>query len=120
VPSNRTIRLAAIGVLAGAFSGLFGVGGGLVMVPLLLLWLGYGERSATATSLSAIVIIAGLAASAQALYGNVDIGDALLIAFPAVVGVGLGVGLQQRLPERAVSIMFALLLIGVSIELIVP
>ena len=120
MPENRTIRLAVIGVLAGAFSGLFGVGGGLVMVPLLLLWLGFGEREATATSLCAIVFIAALAAAGQGLYGNVDIGDAALLAVPAVAGVGLGVAVQQRLPERAVSVAFALLLGTVAVALIVP
>lgn len=120
MPANRTIRLAVIGILAGAFSGLFGVGGGTVMVPLLLLWLSYGERQATATSLCAIVAIASLAAAAQGLYGNVDVGDALLLAAPAVLGVGAGVALQQRIPERAVSALFAVLLLAVSIELIIP
>lgn len=109
-----------IGILAGAFSGLFGVGGGSIMVPLLLLWLAYGEREATATSLCAIVAIGAFAASAQAFYGNVDVGDALLLAVPAVIGVGLGVSLQQRLPERAISALFALLLVAVSIELLIP
>jgi uncharacterized membrane protein YfcA len=123
VPSDRTsrtLRLAAIGVLAGAFSGLFGVGGGIVMVPLLLLWLGLSERVATATSLCAIVVIAAIAAALQAGYGNVDWSDALLLAGPAVVGVALGIALQQRLPERAISALFALLLVVISIELIVP
>ena len=118
--SNRTIRLALIGVLAGAFSGLFGVGGGSIMVPLLLLWLAYGEREATATSLCAIVLIATLAATGQGLYGNVDLSDAALLAAPAIGGVGLGVALQQRLPERAVSGLFARLLVAVAIELIIP
>ncbi len=120
MPENRTIRLAVIGILAGAFSGLFGVGGGLVMVPLLLLWLGFGERVATATSLCAIVPIAALAAGGQALYGNVDVGNAALLAVPAVAGVGLGVALQQRISERAVSLAFALLLGIIAVELIVP
>ena len=118
--TSRTLRLAAIGVLAGAFSGLFGVGGGIVMVPLLLLWLGLSERVATATSLCAIVVIAAIAAALQAGYGNVDWSDALLLAGPAVVGVALGIALQQRLPERAISALFALLLVVISIELIVP
>jgi uncharacterized protein len=119
VPDNRTIRFAAIGVLAGAFSGLFGVGGGIVMVPLLIM-LGFGERRATATSLCAIVIIAALAAGLHGAYGNVRLGDAALLALPAMAGVGLGVGLQQRLPERSVSLLFALLLLVVAAELIVP
>lgn len=114
-----TIRLAGIGILAGAFSGLFGVGGGAVIVPLLLAC-GYGERRATATSLCAIVVIAALATAAQAGYGNVDFGDAAVLAVPAVIGVGLGVAVQQRLPERTVSLLFALLLIAVAIELAIP
>ena len=78
MPGNRTIRFAAIGILAGAFSGLFGVGGGIVMVPLLIM-LGFGERRATATSLCAIVIIAALATALHGAYGNVRLGDAALL-----------------------------------------
>ncbi|MEZ5156686.1 MAG: sulfite exporter TauE/SafE family protein [Solirubrobacterales bacterium] len=119
MPGNRTIRFAAIGILAGAFSGLFGVGGGIVLVPLLLM-LGFGERRATATSLCAIAVIAALAAALHGAYGNVRLGDAALLAVPAVAGVGIGVAVQQRLPERVVSLLFALLLIVVAAELIVP
>ncbi len=76
----------AIGTLAGLFSGLFGVGGGTVIVPLLVLWLGYDERAATGTSLAAIVFIAAFAAAVQAAYGNVHVLDGLLIGMPAVGG----------------------------------
>ena len=62
-----------IGTLAGLFSGLFGVGGGTVIVPLLVLWLGYDERAATATSLAAIVVHRRFAAAVQGLYGNVHV-----------------------------------------------
>src|ERR1044072_4837501 len=65
VPSERTLKLAAIGTVAGIFSGLFGVGGGTVIVPLLILWFGYGERLATGTSLGAIFIIGLLGTIAQ-------------------------------------------------------
>ncbi len=118
MPGNRTIRFAVIGILAGGFSGLFGVGGGIVMVPLLIM-LGFGERRATATSLSAIVIIAALAAALHGAYGNVRLGDAALLIVPAVAGAGIGVAVQQRIPERTVSLLFALLLIAVAAELIV-
>lgn len=104
------MRLAAIGTLAGAFSALFGVGGGTVIVPLLIVWLGYGEREATGTSLAAIVLIALFGAAAHAGYGNVDLSKGLLVAGPAVVGVVAGAALQQRIPERAVSAVFACLL----------
>lgn len=119
MPRPTTIRLAGIGILAGTFSGLFGVGGGAVMVPLLLAC-GYGERRATATSLCAIVVIASLAAAVQAGYGNVELGKAALLAAPAVAGVAIGVAIQQRISERAVALLFALLLIAVAIELVVP
>jgi uncharacterized membrane protein YfcA len=120
VPRDRLIKLAAIGAAAGVFSALFGVGGGTVIVPLLVFWLAYGGRQATATSLAAIVIIAAFATLGHGLYGNVDIAHAALLAGPAVVGVAAGVSLQQRLSERVVSLLFVALLVAVAVELIVP
>jgi uncharacterized membrane protein YfcA len=116
---HRSLRLAVIGTLAGLFSGLFGVGGGSVIVPLLVLWLGYGEHTATATSLAAIIFIAGFAALTQGLYGNVHVLDAVLIGVPAVGGVLIGTWLQQRIPARTVSLLFAGVLMLSAVELIV-
>jgi uncharacterized membrane protein YfcA len=116
---NELLRLAAIGTAAGAFSGLFGVGGGTVIVPLLIFWFGFGERLATGTSLAAIVIVGTFGALAQGgLYGNVHVVTGLLLAIPAVLGVVLGTAIQQRIPQRAVSYLFAVLLVGVAIDLI--
>jgi uncharacterized membrane protein YfcA len=115
---HRSLRLAAIGTLAGLFSGLFGVGGGSVIVPLLVLWLGYEEHAATATSLAAIVFIAGFAALTQGLYGNVHVLDAVLIGVPAVGGVLIGTWLQQRIAARTVSLLFAAVLVLSAVELI--
>jgi uncharacterized membrane protein YfcA len=115
---ERTLRLMAIGTLAGLFSGLFGVGGGSVIVPLLVLWLGYDERAATATSLAAIVFIAGFAAAVQGAYGNVRLLDAALIGVPAVGGVLIGAWLQQRLQTRSIALLFAALLVASAIELL--
>lgn len=115
---NRSSKLIAIGTLAGLFSGLFGVGGGSVIVPLLVLWLGYGERAATATSLAAIVFIAAFAAATQGLYGNVHVGDALLVGIPAVGGVLIGAWLQQRLHNRVISLLFAGVLVASAVELV--
>lgn len=118
-PSHATLKLAAIGTLAGVFSGLFGVGGGTVIVPLLIFWFGYGERLATGTSLAAIVLIGLLGAVAQGgIYGNVHVLTGLLLAIPAVLGVVMGTAIQQRIPQRAVSLLFAVLLVSVAIELI--
>ena len=109
-----------MGTAAGVFSGLFGVGGGTVIVPLLIFWFGYGERLATGTSLAAIVITAPLAAGLQeGAYGNVDVVKGLLLSIPAVVGIVAGTALQQRLPQRAISLLFAALLVIVALELII-
>jgi uncharacterized membrane protein YfcA len=114
----RTLKLAAIGTAAGIFSGLFGVGGGSVIVPLLVLWLGYGPREATGTSLAAIVFIAAFAAATQGVYGNVHVLDAVLIGVPAVGGVLIGTWLQQRIPTRSISLLFAVVLIASAVELL--
>jgi uncharacterized protein len=116
--TGRTARLGAIGTAAGVFSGLFGVGGGTVMVPLLVLWLGYGPREATGTSLAAIVFIAGFAAATQGAYGNVHVLDAVLVGVPAVGGVLIGTWLQQRLPTRSISLLFAAVLVASAVELL--
>jgi uncharacterized membrane protein YfcA len=119
MPSRRWVKLAVIGTAAGVFSGLFGVGGGTVIVPLLILWLGYGEREATGTSLVAIAAVAGVAVIAQAAYGRVDVPKALLVGIPAMGGVILGTWAQQRIPTRMISLLFAALLVAVAIDLLV-
>ena len=119
-PAPRTLKLAAIGTAGGVFSGLLGVGGGSVIVPLLIIWLGYGAREATGTSLMAIVVIAAVAVTLQAFYGNVDPPNAALVGVPAIAGAFVGTALQQRIPERFISLLFAALLVAIAIELIVP
>ncbi|HEX2232409.1 MAG TPA: sulfite exporter TauE/SafE family protein [Thermoleophilaceae bacterium] len=116
--SSRLVRLAAIGTAAGVFSGLFGVGGGTLIVPLLVLWFSYGEREATGTSLAAIVVIAALAAVAHGIYGNVQLAEAFVIGVPAVAGVLVGTAVQQRISERVVAGTFALVLVASAIVLV--
>ncbi len=115
---RRALTLAAIGTLAGLFSGLFGVGGGIVMVPLLVLWLGFGEREATGTSLAAIVIIAGVATAVHGAYGNLHLREGLLVGLPAVAGVIAGTELQRRISTRAISLVFAVMLAATAIALL--
>ena len=117
--SSRPLRLAAIATAAGAFSALFGVGGGTIIVPLLVLWLGYGQKEATGTSLAAIIVIGLFAAAAQAAYGNVDLWKGLLVAAPAIAGVAAGTALQQRLSEKAVAAAFVALLLASAAVLII-
>jgi uncharacterized protein len=119
MPRSRTLKLAVIAAAAGVFSGLFGVGGGSVMVPLFILWLGYEEREATGTSLAAIVVIASAAVIVQLAYGNVHVDDGLLVGIPAVGGVVAGTWMQQRVPRRQLQVLFALLLLGGAVKLVV-
>ena len=116
--SPRLVRLAAIGIAAGVFSGLFGVGGGSIIVPLLILWLDYDERVATGTSLAAIVLIALIAAGAHGLLGNADLAKGVLIGVPGIGGVLAGTWLQQRVSPRLVSGLLALLLIASTVLLV--
>jgi uncharacterized membrane protein YfcA len=116
--TRRTLRLAAIGTLAGLFSGLFGVGGGVIIVPLLVLWLGVDERLATGTSLAAIVVIAAVATAVHGAYGNVHVREGVLVGVPAVAGVLIGTGLQQRIPSKTISLVFSALLVVVAADLL--
>jgi uncharacterized membrane protein YfcA len=117
MPRRRTLELALTGTLAGVFSGLFGVGGGAVMVPLLVVWMGFDVRAATGTSLAAIVVIAGAAVVAQAGYGNVRPLEGVLVGVPAIGGVLLGTSLQQRLPRRVTELAFAAFLVVTAVLL---
>jgi uncharacterized membrane protein YfcA len=120
MPWRRTLRLAAIGAGAGLLSGLFGVGGGVLIVPLLVLWCGFDARLATGTSLAAIVVIASIAAAVHGAYGNVHLQEGVLVGIPAVAGVLIGTELQQRISTKAISLIFAAMLAVVAVDLLIP
>lgn len=107
-------QLATIGSAGGVFSGLFGVGGGTVMVPLLVLWRGFGEKRATGTSLLAIALVALFAAGGNLIFGSVDVVKSVLIGLPAIAGVIFGTTIQQRIPDRALAGMFAVLVLVIA------
>ena len=108
------LRLALIGVVAGVFSALFGVGGGIVIVPLLILAAAVPERSATGTSLAAIGITAAAGALLYGLEGHLHVGHAALVGLPAAAGAVVGTAVQQRLPVRSLTFGFAGLLVVVA------
>jgi uncharacterized protein len=112
------VRLVLIGLVAGFFSALFGVGGGIVVVPLLVLALGYQVRPATGTSLAAIAIIALVGTIAYGLRGEVEPGYAALVGLPAAAGALAGATLQQRIASRALVYAFATLLGAVAVALL--
>jgi uncharacterized membrane protein YfcA len=113
------LPLVAIGLIAGLFSALFGVGGGLIVVPLLLMWQKFPLRGATATSLGAVAITALVGVITYSLHGKVEVVPALLLGLPAAAGAYYGAGLQQRVPVRTLSILFALLLLAIAGKLFV-
>ena len=113
------MALVLIGLVAGFFSALFGVGGGIVVVPLLLLWQRWSERPAMATSLAAIGIIALAGTVSYGAHGELKPGAAALVGLPAAAGAIGGAGLQQRLSNRALSVAFACLLAGLGVKLLV-
>jgi uncharacterized membrane protein YfcA len=113
------LPLVLIGVAAGFFSALFGVGGGILIVPLLLITHRWLERPAMATSLAAIGIIAAVGTVSYALHGELKPGAAALVGIPAAFGAIAGTALQQRIANRTLSILFALLLVAIGAKLLV-
>src|SRR4051812_49465100 len=94
---RRTLELAAIGTAAGLFSGLFGVGGGAVIVPMLVMRMRYGDREAMGTSLAAIAVTAGAALLAPRAPGQLQIRGRPLLR----VAARRGGGARTRVPPRA-------------------
>lgn len=113
------MRLVLIGVVAGFFSALFGVGGGIIMVPLLILVARFPARPAIATSLAAIGLIALVGTISYTIHGDVQLGYALLVGLPAAAGAVVGSSLQQRLTTPVLTFGFAGLLAAIGVWLLV-
>ncbi len=107
-----------IGLVAGFYGGLFGVGGGTLIVPGLI-WLGNKPKVAAATSLAAIGITAVAGAIFYAWYGEVRVLYALLVGVPAAAGALLGTAFQQRLQNRVLTGLFAVLLAAIGLKLVI-
>lgn len=119
MPPKRTLLLlAGIGVASGFLSALFGVGGGIVVVPLLVLLLRYDSRAATATSLVAILITAVAGTTSFSLLSHVDWDAAALVGLPALVGSLAGVRIQLRVTSRRLTLLFAAFIVAVAIVLV--
>ena len=113
------MRYLLIGLVAGLFSAVFGVGGGIVVVPLLILIAHFSERPAMGTSLAAVGLIAFVGSVSYGFHGELKPGAAAVVGLPAAVGAVFGTGLQQRLDARTLSLGFAALLAGIAIWLLV-
>ena len=108
-------QLVTIGLAGGVLSGLLGVGGGIVMVPLLVLWAGYAQRDAHAMSLGAIVPISVAGVLTYGVAGEVRLPEAIALAVGAVAGARVGAGLLSRLGDRPLKLAFGSFLIAVAL-----
>jgi uncharacterized protein len=117
VVSATTIALAvALGLGAGIVSGLFGVGGGILFVPILVA-LGLGQVEAAATSLLAIVPTAAVGAGRHYVEGRLRVGKALTVGVASIAGVALGVEIATRIDEDHLRRAFGVLLLLVAAQL---
>ncbi len=112
------IAALAIGVCAGVVAGLLGVGGGVLFVPGLVIFLGLGQHQAEATSLLAIIPVAIVGTFKQDGYGNVRRHDALLMGLLSVAGAAAGVALANALSGTVLRVGFALLMVLVAVQLV--
>jgi uncharacterized protein len=113
------VRLVPIGLAAGFFGALFGVGGGIVLVPLLIGAAAFAARPAMATSLAAIGLIALEGVVFYGLSGDLKPVEAVVLGVPAAVGAAAGTALQQRMEHQTLTLAFAALLFAVAIRLFV-
>jgi uncharacterized membrane protein YfcA len=112
-----TILLAlALGLAAGVLAGMFGVGGGILFVPTLV-WLGFDQVEAAATSLLAIVPTAAMGIWRQSRYGNARLRASLLIGAASIAGVEVGVQIATSLSEEVLRRLFGLFLLCVAVQL---
>ena len=112
------IETIAVGLAAGLIAGLLGVGGGVLMVPALVVFLGLSQIDGEATSLLAIVPTALVGAWRQSRYGNVRWRDALVIGGLSVAGGAAGVAAANALPERVLRLGFAAIMVIVAVQLV--
>jgi uncharacterized membrane protein YfcA len=112
------IGAIAIGLAAGVVAGLLGVGGGVLFVPGLVIFLSLTQHDAEATSLLAIVPVALVGALRQDRYGNVRRRDGLLLGLFSVAGAAGGVALANALSGKALQVGFALFTLVVAVQLV--
>ena len=109
---------AALGLAAGAFSGMFGVGGGILFVPTLVFALDLTQLSAQATSLAAMIPVVAVGAWRQHRYGNVRWRPAVLVGLFSIPGVFAGTAIATSLSDDALRKLFAGLLVLVALQLV--
>ncbi len=116
---RTSLLLLGIGIAAGILSGLFGVGGGILMVPAMTILAGFAQARAQATSLAAIVPIAAVGALIFGAADNLDLLAAVFLVAGSLVGVQVGARLMHRLSNERLSLIFGLFLAVVGVTLVI-
>jgi uncharacterized membrane protein YfcA len=114
---HEVVLAALLGLAGGITGGVLGVGGGILFVPALVLVLDLDQVGAEATSLLAVIAVGAVGAWRQYGYGNVRPRDGALMGLLSIVGVAGGVGLANVLPERALQLLFAVVMLYFSLSL---
>lgn len=115
--ASAILGLLGIGLIAGVISGLLGVGGGVILVPGLVILLGLSQHEAEGTSLLAIIPVVLVGAISQRRYGNVRSEDAVVIGLLSVGGAAAGVVLANALSGSALRVAFATLMLVIAFRL---
>lgn len=119
IDRNHLLAFGAVGVLAGFLAGLFGVGGGILIVPGLVLAARMDQRLAHGTSLAAVVPISVASLLTYATHDNVDWPAALWLSIGAVAGAVIGTRLLHVLPQRSLGALFSIVLIASAVRLFI-
>lgn len=112
------LKIVGFGLVAGILSGLLGVGGGIVLVPIMVSLLGFAQHNAHATSLAVIVPTAIVSSIVYSFHGNIDILLALTLAAGSIVGANVGARWMKRIPAAQLKRMFGLLLVIVGVKML--
>jgi uncharacterized membrane protein YfcA len=113
-----TAGAVAVGFVAGVVAGMLGVGGGILFVPGLVLFLHLAQVDAEATSLLAIIPVALVGAASQGRYGNLRLREAIVLGLLAVPGAIGGVAIVNAIPQRLTEVLFALLMLYVAFQMV--
>lgn len=116
-PRGPVLTLLAVGAVAGVLSGMFGVGGGILMVPAMVVLIGFGQHRAHATSLAAIVPIAAVGAVVFGRADSINLLAAVVLAAGSLLGVQAGARLMNRLSDARLSIAFGAFLVILALAM---
>lgn len=115
---NKQARCMLIGITAGLLSGLFGVGGGIILVPAMTAYLNTSQHAAHATSLAVIIPTAMIGTAVYSMHGNLDVSLAVYLAAGSSVGALAGAKLMQRMSASQLQFSFGLLLIIIGVRMV--